>query len=34
MPVKFRMAGCWTSILLSILLTLALNLMLRGCSSW
>lgn len=34
MPVKFRMAGCWTSILLSILLTIVLNLMLRGCSSW
>lgn len=34
MPVKFRMAGCWTSILLSIFLTIVLNLVLRGCSGW
>lgn len=34
MPVKFRMSGCWMSILLSIFLTIVLNLMLRGCSSW
>jgi hypothetical protein len=34
MPVKFRMVGCWTSILLSIVLTILLNLMLRGCSSF
>lgn len=33
MPVKFRMVGCWTSILLSIILTILLNLMLRGCST-
>lgn len=34
MPVKFRMSGCWMSILLSIFLTFVLNLMLRGCSGW
>lgn len=33
MPVRFRMAGCWTSIILSIVLTILLNLMLRGCSA-
>lgn len=33
MPVRFRMTGCWTSILLSIVLTILLNLMLRGCSA-
>lgn len=32
MPVKIRMMGCWTSIILSIVLTILLNLMLRGCS--
>jgi len=34
MPVRFRMVGCWWSIILSIVLTVLLNLMLRGCSSW
>lgn len=34
MPVKFRVAGCWMSILLSIVLTILLNLMLRGCNTW
>lgn len=34
MAVKFRMVGCWTSIILSIVLTVLLNLMLRGCSSF
>ena len=33
MPVKFRVMGCWTSILLSIVLTILLNLMLRGCNT-
>jgi len=32
MPVKIRMVGCWTSIILSIVLTILLNLMLRGCN--
>ena len=34
MAVKFRMVGCWTSIILSIVLTILLNLILRGCSTW
>lgn len=34
MPVKFRMTGCWISILLSVVLTILLNLMLRGCSTY
>ena len=33
MPVKFRVMGCWTSIIVSIVLTILLNLMLRGCST-
>jgi hypothetical protein len=33
MPVKFRVMGCWTSIILSIVLTILLNLMLRGCNT-
>lgn len=34
MPVRFRMAGCWLSILLSLFLTLLLNLALRGCNTF
>lgn len=34
MPVKFRMTGCWMSIILSVVLTIVLNLMLRGCNTW
>ena len=34
MAVKFRMVGCWTSIILSIALTILLNLFLRGCNTW
>jgi hypothetical protein len=34
MPVKMRMTGCWVSIILSVVLTILLNLMLRGCSTW
>ncbi|HEX7186390.1 MAG TPA: hypothetical protein VF756_31500 [Thermoanaerobaculia bacterium] len=34
MPVKFRMTGCWMSIILSVVLTILLNLMLRGCNTW
>jgi hypothetical protein len=30
MPVKFRMTGCLASIVLSVILTIGLNLMLRG----
>jgi hypothetical protein len=33
MPVKFRMTGCWMSILFSVILTVLLNLMLRGCNT-
>ena len=32
MAVRFKVVGCWQSILLSIVLTVILNLMLRGCS--
>jgi hypothetical protein len=32
MPVRFRTSGCLFSIIASILLTLVLNLLLRGCS--
>jgi hypothetical protein len=33
MAVKFRTTGCMASIVLSILLTVVLNLLLRGCST-
>jgi hypothetical protein len=33
MPGKFRVTGCWMSIILSIVLTVLLNLMLRGCNA-
>jgi hypothetical protein len=32
MPVKIRASGCLISIVASIVLTVALNLMLRACS--
>lgn len=32
MPVKMRTSGCLVSIVLSIVLTVALNLLLRSCS--
>jgi hypothetical protein len=32
MPVKIRASGCLISIVVSIVLTVALNLMLRACS--
>jgi hypothetical protein len=32
MPVKIRTSGCLISIVASIVLTVALNLMLRACS--
>jgi hypothetical protein len=32
MPVKVRTSGCLISIVASIVLTVALNLMLRACS--
>ena len=32
MPVKFRTTGCLASIVISVLLTVALNLLLRGCA--
>lgn len=31
MPVRFRTSGCLISIVLSVVLTVALNLMLRSC---
>jgi hypothetical protein len=34
MPVKFRMTGCWMSIILSVVLTILLNLILRGCNTF
>ena len=34
MPVRFRMTGCWISILLSVFLTVLLNLVLRGCNTF
>jgi hypothetical protein len=34
MPVRFRMTGCWLSIILSLFLTLVINLALRGCNSF
>ena len=33
MPVRFRTSGCLISIIVSVVLTVALNLMLRGCSA-
>lgn len=33
MPVTFRRSGCLFSILASIVLTIVLNLLLRGCTS-
>jgi hypothetical protein len=32
MAVRFRMSGCLFSIIASIVLTILLNLLLRGCS--
>lgn len=32
MPVKVRTSGCLVSIIASIVLTVVLNLLLRGCS--
>ena len=32
MPIRVKATGCWWSIVLSIGLTVLLNLMLRGCS--
>jgi len=32
MPVRFRTSGCLWSIILSVVLTVLLNLALRGCS--
>jgi hypothetical protein len=32
MPVKIRTSGCLISIVASVVLTVALNLMLRACS--
>jgi hypothetical protein len=34
MAVRFRMTGCWMSIILSLFLTLVINLALRGCNSF
>jgi hypothetical protein len=31
MPIKFQRGGCIASIIISVVLTLALNLMLRAC---
>lgn len=31
MPVKFRTTGCAASIVLSIVATIVLNLLIRGC---
>ena len=33
MPVKFRTTGCLFSIIASVVLTVALNLLLRACSA-
>jgi len=33
MPVKIKTSGCLISILATVLLTVALNLLLRGCST-
>lgn len=33
MPVRFRSSGCLVSIIASIVLTVALNLVLRSCTS-
>jgi hypothetical protein len=33
MAVRFKVVGCWQSILISIFLTVVLNLLLRSCSS-
>jgi hypothetical protein len=33
MPIRFRTSGCLWSIIASIVLTVLLNLLLRGCSS-
>jgi hypothetical protein len=32
MPIRVKTSGCWFSIIASIVLTVLLNLMLRGCS--
>lgn len=32
MPVRIKASGCLASIVVSIVLTIALNLLLRGCS--
>lgn len=32
MPVRFKTSGCLVSIVASIVLTVVLNLMLRGCT--
>lgn len=32
MPVRIRFSGCLISIILSVVLTIALNLMLRSCT--
>jgi hypothetical protein len=34
MAVRIGTTGCLVSILLSVVLTVLLNLMLRGCSAW
>ena len=31
MAVKIRMSGCWWSLVLSVVLTVLLNLLLRAC---
>ena len=33
MPIRVKTTGCWWSIVASVVLTVLLNLMLRGCSS-
>jgi hypothetical protein len=32
MPIKFRSSGCLFSIIASVVLTVGLNLLLRGCA--
>jgi hypothetical protein len=34
MPVRFQSRGCLTSIVLSVLLTIILNVALRACSGY
>ena len=34
MPMKVRASGCMFSIVASVVLTILLNLMLRGCSGY